>query len=100
MLSTDRWLWLLQMALFLAVPVTTIILVIGFYVSGQPESCGNWIYTDAQGAEYRVRQEECTLTERELLRTIVGLMLEWLTFIALGTIIFCLRRIGRAMGAR
>lgn len=98
--STDRWLWLLQMALFLALPIYVLLGVMGFGMTADPVDCGTWHFTDPSGYEYRLRAESCPGTETNASGFFLVLILWWLAFSALGAIIFCLRRIGRSLGAR
>lgn len=102
--STDRLLWLLQMALFLAVPVIMVAQGAASMLGGDVPGCGGWIFTDAAGQEHLLRpddtgQDWCRGGNISLLSTILNLLLNFLWYAGLGAVIFCLRRIGRAMGA-
>lgn len=101
--STGCLLWLLQMALFLAVPVAFAIELTETVMNG-PMDCGGWIYTEPSGQTYTFKPDAtardwCAGGDYSVLSGMLSLMLSWLWSAGLGAIIFCLRRIGRTMGA-
>lgn len=101
--STDRLLWLLQIVLLLSVPLLWLAIFTVPYPITSGDDCGNWVYSYPEGVDVLVRPEHCPEPESTdpispLNVVLLGIGSLWT--LALGAIIFCLRRIGRAMGAR
>lgn len=103
--STDRLLWLLQVALFVAAVIYVFFAVLAavavWTLDAQqfPPGCGRWIATDPFGPVMTLEPENCEPSGLfSVLANLFFMLAEALPLAALGAIIFCLRRIGNVMG--